>query len=177
MGTTGATGFAKDAAGTPRRTASPSRCEPKNGDHLKARDTSADVLERAYARYLLGQQEQARRLAVGDTTPDAENCPSLPATLQGKQSGIDVPQARGVPVRLLLRASASILGLRHGAESPQARQGRLPARRLWRKTRRPAYPDGRATMARQAPNLGQRARDESRSRVSSGHSTTPFQCS
>ena len=41
----------------------------ENGDHLKAQGTSADLLERAYARYLLGQQEQAQRLAVGDTTP------------------------------------------------------------------------------------------------------------
>ena len=44
----------------------------ENGDHLKAQDTSADLLERAYARYLLGQQEQAKRLAVGDTTPMLE---------------------------------------------------------------------------------------------------------
>ena len=41
----------------------------ENGEHLKAEDTPADVLDRAYARCLLGQQEQSLRLAVGDTTP------------------------------------------------------------------------------------------------------------
>jgi hypothetical protein len=34
----------------------------ENGDHLKAEDTPADVLEQAYARYLLGPQEEAWRL-------------------------------------------------------------------------------------------------------------------
>ena len=41
----------------------------ENGKHLKERDTPADALERAYARYILGQQENAKRPATGDTTP------------------------------------------------------------------------------------------------------------
>lgn len=41
----------------------------ENGDHLKAQDTPGDILERAHARYLLGLQEEASRLTVGDTTP------------------------------------------------------------------------------------------------------------
>ena len=40
----------------------------ENGDHLKDKDAEAEA-ERAYARYLLGQQEQAQREASGDQTP------------------------------------------------------------------------------------------------------------
>ena len=40
----------------------------ENGEHL-IDPAAAEAAKKAYARYLLGQQEQARRLAVGDTTP------------------------------------------------------------------------------------------------------------
>lgn len=40
-----------------------------NGNHLKDHGTPADELDRAHARYILGQQKKAERLATGDTTP------------------------------------------------------------------------------------------------------------
>ena len=43
--------------------------QTENGNPLREHETPIDEVERAYARFLLGQQEQARRLAVGDTTP------------------------------------------------------------------------------------------------------------
>ena len=128
----------------------------ENGDHLKAPDTPADVLERAYARYLLGQQEQARRLAVGDTTPMLrivqvylQHCKSNNRESTFRKRGEYLFDfCYGLPPRFWDYDT--------GRKVPKPRQGGLPARWLWRKTRRPAYPDGRATMARQAPNLGQR---------------------
>lgn len=45
----------------------------ENGEHLKAPDSEAEA-QRAYARYLLGQQEQAQREATGDQTPLLAAC-------------------------------------------------------------------------------------------------------
>ena len=41
----------------------------ENGEHIKDRPTPTNELDRAYARYVLGQQEKAKRMASGDTTP------------------------------------------------------------------------------------------------------------
>jgi hypothetical protein len=45
----------------------------EGGDHLKDREAEPEA-ERAYARYLLGQQERAKREAVGDTALAARVC-------------------------------------------------------------------------------------------------------